>query len=657
MATILVTTIGPSGAGSLADAVDRANSTEKPDRIVFDQSLKGQTLALAGDLVLTRNLQMNGDLNGDGDADVTIDVAGGRLVNQAGADCRLESLVISGGRVPSKPVAGVAASAIVNGGTLTLSYCHITGNTSDMSAVVPSGPYGVTASTIVNTGALGIVQCEFSSNQNIGSHGRYYDEWYGGGGGHAATVVNYGSLVLGTTSFRQNLSIGGEGAKGGYMSNGYDAWGYQGGDGGDAAGTVLNLGLVSGQCATSNNSATEGEGGWGGRFGGSDGSPGTSASGLLNIDGGTGDFLPLEAGTMGGDAVTLGWSSNFAGLGGADHIEAGPQSRVDGGAGNDVIVVWGSYDSNGQGLGNVVRGGLGADTIMSMFTVSGGSYDGGGGRDTIDFSLDHFDGKRISLEREQFRLFQSVFSGFENVTGSQGDDELIGSSRANTLLGDDGDDTIEGRGGGDQLDGGLGRNTLSYEASAGGVSVNLRTASVSGGDADGDKIAAFANVTGSALSDVLAGDGGGNILTGGSGDDILNGGRGADILEGGEGSDRLMGDAGHDVLTGGEGVDVFVLENVAASSDLVTDFLSKEDRFELRAESLDGGLAPGELLASQLAVNTTGFAGDADDRLIYNRASGELAYDPDGTGVESPWVIAVLTGASQSLGAADFMIV
>ena len=345
------------------------------------------------------------------------------------------------------------------------------------------------------------------------------------------------------------------------------------------------------------------------------------------------------------------------GLGGADHIEAGPQSIVDGGAGNDVIVVSGTYDSGGHALCNLVRGGLGTDTVVSMFTVSGGSYDGGGGRDTVDFSLDHFDGKRISLAREQFRLFQSVFSGFENVIGSQGNDEIIGSSQKNALLGGDGDDTIEGGSGGDQLDGGLGRNTLSYATSGDGVSVKLRTSSVSGGDASGDRIAGFADVTGSAFSDDIAGDRVGNLLNGGAGDDILNGGKGADVLDGGDGADRLIGGAGHDALTGGEGVDIFVLENSAAGSDVVADFLSREDRFELSAENLGGDLAPSELLAAQFAVNSTGIAGDADDRLIYNRTTGELAYDPDGSGLEASRIIAVLTGASQSLAAADFMIV
>ena len=98
-------------------------------------------------------------------------------------------------------------------------------------------------------------------------------------------------------------------------------------------------------------------------------------------------------------------------------------------------------------------------------------------------------------------------TGFENVTGSAHDDDLTGDENANVLKGGDGDDslvgglgadTIEGGAGADEMDGGVARaddqdddlmDTLSYASSDAGVNVNLATARLSGGHADGDTIA------------------------------------------------------------------------------------------------------------------------------------------------------------------------
>ena len=96
-------------------------------------------------------------------------------------------------------------------------------------------------------------------------------------------------------------------------------------------------------------------------------------------------------------------------------------------------------------------------------------------------------------------------TNFENVMGSAHDDELTGNDDANVLTGGDGDDDLEGEGGNDTLEGGAGAdelhggysnggtagaantemNRLSYASSDAGVMVNLMTASVSGGHAEG----------------------------------------------------------------------------------------------------------------------------------------------------------------------------
>ena len=116
------------------------------------------------------------------------------------------------------------------------------------------------------------------------------------------------------------------------------------------------------------------------------------------------------------------------------------------------------------------------------------------------------------------------------LKGLDGDDELYGKG---------GNDTLEGGAGADILDGGEGYDTLSYETSDAAVTVNLASARVSGGHAQGDEIITFAdehngeeidvstfeNVIGSAHDDRLTGNQWDNVLTGGAGADRLDGGK------------------------------------------------------------------------------------------------------------------------------------
>ena len=168
-------------------------------------------------------------------------------------------------------------------------------------------------------------------------------------------------------------------------------------------------------------------------------------------------------------------------------------------------------------------------------------------------------------------------TNFENLTGSAYADDLTGDMNNNVIMGlagdDDieggaGDDTVEGGAGADELDGGDGDDTLSYASSDAGVTVNLTTATVSGGHAMGDSIetqetdhdndtetdeidvATFESATGSMHNDNLTGDYRDNSLSGGAGDDTLRGGAGADMLTGGPGADML--DGGSSLAMGGD---------------------------------------------------------------------------------------------------------
>ena len=266
-------------------------------------------------------------------------------------------------------------------------------------------------------------------------------------------------------------------------------------------------------------------------------------------------------------------------------LEESPGERTLGGTAGSVTIsnvenIIGSQDDdmiNGAGgVANVIEGGEGGDDL-----------DGGNGAgDTLSYASSD-DWVRVTLganaaaEATTSRGHASgdEATNFENITGSDYDDDLTGNVEANVLKGGDGDDeltggggadTIEGGAGADELDGGVARSddneagdVLSYESSDAGVTVNLTTAKASSGHAAGDTIATvetdhdgdadtddptdeievstFENITGSMHNDTLTGDHRFNVLKGGGGDDTLRGGGEADHLIGGPGADMLDG--------------------------------------------------------------------------------------------------------------------
>src|SRR6478735_5851189 len=85
-----------------------------------------------------------------------------------------------------------------------------------------------------------------------------------------------------------------------------------------------------------------------------------------------------------------------------------------------------------------------------------------------------------------------------------------GNALANVITGNSGNNIIAGLGGADNLDGGGGTDTATYAASSAGVNVSLMTGVGSGGDADGDTLVNFENLTGSGFNDMLGGQSGKN---------------------------------------------------------------------------------------------------------------------------------------------------
>ncbi len=235
---------------------------------------------------------------------------------------------------------------------------------------------------------------------------------------------------------------------------------------------------------------------------------------------------------------------------------------------NEVDFITGADD-----VPEEIEGGDGGDTLVG----------GTGGGDTVSYEssdrrvrVDLGDGTTTDGSGSTGSggdASNDTISGFENIKGSSHGDVLTAHDAGSMIWGLGGDDAIEGGAGNDTIEGGAGAdemnggksgnegeantqmNTLSYAGSDAGVTVNLATATASGGHAEGDEIetyefdtddgeidvSTFVNVTGSMHNDHLTGDMFENHLTGGAGDDTLRGGDGRDRLVGGAGADRLDG--------------------------------------------------------------------------------------------------------------------
>ncbi|HEX2764319.1 MAG TPA: calcium-binding protein [Allosphingosinicella sp.] len=264
--------------------------------------------------------------------------------------------------------------------------------------------------------------------------------------------------------------------------------------------------------------------------------------------------------------------------------------------GTDTISAFGGNDLVEVGPGDVTAdGGLGNDTF-SMWDNGNAASPG------VSLSL------ALQGSSQTTAIGNILITGFENLSGSEGNDALTGDAGSNVLAGDQGSDTLSGGGGDDALygdgrviidnhgagtsgpittyqdvdlafpplpgapvdgndvlEGGLGddmlyggggSDTASYEHAAGAVQVFLGASTGVSSGADGDDtLFSIENAIGSAFDDQLVGNGGANVLSGGAGHDYLRGDAGNDSLNGGDGDDYLRGGAGDDLIDGGAGWD------------------------------------------------------------------------------------------------------
>lgn len=279
-----------------------------------------------------------------------------------------------------------------------------------------------------------------------------------------------------------------------------------------------------------------------------------------------------------------------------------------------------------------IKGGVAADQFIIQVTAPGGGFNASA-LTLVDW-----------IDRQDTLTLQ----------GSNDDNTLIGSVVSDEIIGLFGHDLLRGGGGGDTLDGGSGAgDTLDY-AGSDAVSVDIGSNSASGGDAEGDVIQGFENVSGGNSADQLTGGAVNNVLKGRAGNDALAGGDGRDNLYGGLGRDVLVGGAGGDVMTGDSQADRFVFLSVAdsavgSSRDVIADFQQGADRIDLSAIDTVAGGGDDPFIFR----GTSGFGESAGLRFAHNGTQTLISGDVSGDRIVD---FSVILNGLFTLTAADFVL-
>ena len=306
----------------------------------------------------------------------------------------------------------------------------------------------------------------------------------------------------------------------------------------------------------------------------------------------------------------------------------------------------------GNSGSNILDGGTGADTMI-----------GGAGDDTyivdnvgdivIENALAGNDGVISSINYTLTANVEGLaLTGSASINGT-------GNAMNNTIYGNAGNNVIDGGAGADLMIGGAGNDTYvvdnvgDYVLEDVGGGIDTVMASIS--------YALTANVENLTLTGSSAINGYGNSLNntinGNAGNNYLDGGAGQDLLVGGAGNDTLNGGLGNDTLDGGAGADCFVFNTTLAAGniDRIVSFNAAEDKILIDHSIFS---AFGRLGAIDVGALATGpIATETDDRITFNRATGDLFYDADGSGRVAPVQFATIASLTGVLTSQDFIVI
>jgi Ca2+-binding RTX toxin-like protein len=330
----------------------------------------------------------------------------------------------------------------------------------------------------------------------------------------------------------------------------------------------------------------------------------------------------------------------------------GDNDNLDGGLGNDVTVGGLGNDShfvdslNDAVLENV---GQGTDQVITTVTYRLGASaevevlqtSSAGGTTAIDIAGNDFN--QNILGNEGANILEGL-GGTDVLTGAGGNDTLSGGTGTDTTIGGFGDDIHIVDAAADIVNelAGAGNDRVLASASyalAAGVSVELLSALNQNAS---DPL----TLTGNEIANNIQANEGDNSLIGLGGNDTLFGLGGTDNLNGGLDTDTLIG---------GTGADNYVFNSTlsAANIDIIIGFVTASDHI-LLDDAVFSALPTGALAGAAFRSGTA--AGDGDDRIIYDPATGALFYDPDGTGATAQIQFAVLQGAP-AVAATDFVVI
>ena len=139
----------------------------------------------------------------------------------------------------------------------------------------------------------------------------------------------------------------------------------------------------------------------------------------------------------------------------------------------------------------------------------------------------------------------------------------------------------------------------------------------------------FKDVMGNAKKNSLRGDSAGNAL------------------DGGDGSDTLFGLGGKDVFMFGDALN-------KRNIDTIKDFKHNTDKIQLDSE-IFRGLKEGKLSRSEFYLGSK--AHDKNDHVLYDKNSGKLYFDADGSGHQAAVQFAILENKPINVGYNDFHII
>jgi Ca2+-binding RTX toxin-like protein len=374
-------------------------------------------------------------------------------------------------------------------------------------------------------------------------------------------------------------------------------------------------------------------------------------TGIDTMEGGTGnDFFYVDAaGDIAAEAAGEGtadrvFASVSYALGAGQEIETLSTTNT---AGLTAINLTGNAFNNtvgGNNGANTLNGAAGADTMYGfggndLFFVDN-ALDrvieaAGGGSDRVFASVSY--ALAVGQEIETLTTTNAAGLAAINLTGNAFNNTVGGNNGANTLNGAAGADTVYGFGGNDLF---FVDNALDRVIEAAGGGNDRVFASVSYALTAGQEIEILTTTNTAGLGAIN--------LTGNAFNNIVGGNNGANVINGGLGNDSLFGFLGNDIFVFNTAL------NAATNHDTITDFNVAADTIHLE-NAVFTLLGAGALAASAFRDLSLG-AQDANDVIIYNRATGDLFYDSNGLAAGGQTLFADVTNGL-ALTAADFVVI